>query len=129
MTALFVIGRLVIGLYFIFNGVNHFMRDKILSEYAHSKGVPMPTAAVMATGVLLLLGGLSMLLGLYPVFGVVILLIFFIPVSVIMHNFWAVSDPQAKMIEMVNFLKNMALVGALLMFLMIPRPWPFGVVF
>jgi hypothetical protein len=43
-----------------------------------------------------------------------------------MHNFWALSDPQMKQADVINFLKNMALVGALLMLLAIPQPWPFS---
>jgi hypothetical protein len=43
-----------------------------------------------------------------------------------MHNFWAVSDPQMKQADMINFLKNTALVRALLMLLAIPQPWPFS---
>jgi putative oxidoreductase len=43
-----------------------------------------------------------------------------------MHNFWAVSDPQMQQADMINFLKNTALVGALLMLLAIPQPWPFS---
>lgn len=43
-----------------------------------------------------------------------------------MHNFWAVSDPQMKPADMINFLKNTALVRALLMLLAIPQPWPFS---
>jgi putative oxidoreductase len=45
-------------------------------------------------------------------------------VSFPIHNFWAVQEPQAKMTEMVNFMKNMALLGFVLMTVAIPRPWP-----
>jgi hypothetical protein len=45
-------------------------------------------------------------------------------VSFQMHNFWKVADAQTKQIDMINFTKNMALVGALLMFLLLPHPWP-----
>jgi hypothetical protein len=41
-----------------------------------------------------------------------------------MHNFWTVQDQQAKMGEMINFLKNIAILGLLLMTLGVPRPWP-----
>jgi len=41
-----------------------------------------------------------------------------------MHAYWKVADAQAKQIDMINFTKNMALVGAFLMFLLLPRPWP-----
>lgn len=43
-----------------------------------------------------------------------------------MHAFWKVSDPQQRMGERVNFTKNIALLGSLLMFLVIPAPWPLG---
>jgi putative oxidoreductase len=79
---------------------------------------------VAGTGVVLLVGGLSMLLGVYPVVGIILLIIFLLGVSFQMHNFWKVADAQMKQIDMINFTKNMALVGALLMFLLLPRPWP-----
>jgi len=45
-------------------------------------------------------------------------------VSFQMHSYWKVDDAQMKQIDMINFTKNMALVGALLMFLLLPPPWP-----
>lgn len=99
----------------------------MMSGYANAKGVPVPSAAVALTGLMILLGGLSILLGVYPIIGVILLGAFLIPVSFMMHNFWKVQDPQMKMGEMINFMKNMALLGALLMFAAIPRPWPLSV--
>jgi uncharacterized membrane protein YphA (DoxX/SURF4 family) len=80
--------------------------------------------AVAGTGVILLLGSLSMLLGVYPVVGIILLIVFLLGVSFQMHSYWKVDDAQMKQIDMINFTKNMALVGALLMFLLLPRPWP-----
>ena len=57
---------------------------------------------------------------------IIILIIFLLGVSFQMHNFWKLDDPQTKQIDMINFTKNMALVGALLMFLRLPHPWPMG---
>lgn len=124
MNILFLIGRIIFGGYFIFSGLNHFKNLRMLSSYAQSKGTPAPSAAVIVSGIMILLGGLSILLGVYPVVGIALIIAFLIPVSFIMHNFWAVSDQQMKMIDMINFTKNLALVGATLMFLAIPRPWP-----
>ena len=76
------------------------------------------------TGAILLLAGLSMLLGVYPVIGVILLIIFLLGVSFQMHSFWKLDDAQMKQIDMINVTKNMALVGALLMFLLLPHPWP-----
>jgi uncharacterized membrane protein YphA (DoxX/SURF4 family) len=69
--------------------------------------------------------GITILLGYYPEIGVAALVLFLIPVSYKMHNFWAVPAEQ-RMAEMVNFTKNAALLGSALMFLKIPKPWPFS---
>jgi len=55
---------------------------------------------------------------------IVLLIIFLLGMSFQMHNFWKVADAQTKQIDVINFTKNMSLVGALLMFLLLPRPWP-----
>jgi uncharacterized membrane protein YphA (DoxX/SURF4 family) len=65
-----------------------------------------------------------MLLGVYAPIGIVLLIVFLLGVSVQMHSFWKEDDAQMKQIDMINFTKNMALIGALLMFLLLPRPWP-----
>ncbi len=112
MEALFWLGRILYGGFFILNGLNHFMRLGMLSGYAQSKGVPAPQVAVVVTGLMLLLGGLAVLTGLYVQVGLWLLVIFLVVVSFWMHNFWAIPDPMQKMAEQVNFMKNMGLLGA-----------------
>ena len=56
--------------------------------------------------------------------GIILLIIFLLVMSFQMHNYWKVDDAQMKQIDMINFTKNMALIGALLMFLLLPHPWP-----
>jgi uncharacterized membrane protein YphA (DoxX/SURF4 family) len=124
MQIAFLIGRIVLGVYYLFNAFNHFRNLNMMAGYAGSKGVPAPKLAVAGTGVLLLLGGLSILLGVQPTIGVILIVVFLVPVAFMMHNFWAVQDPQMKMMEMVNFTKNLALAASALMFLAIPQPWP-----
>lgn len=120
----FLIGRILIGLFFLFAGFNHFGRLNMMAGYAKMKGTPAPKLAVGGSGVLLLLGGASLLLGFHPSVGVILLVIFLLPTSFMIHNFWAIQDPQAKMGEMAQFQKNIAILGLLLMTLLIPRPWP-----
>jgi hypothetical protein len=45
-----------------------------------------------------------------------------------MHNFWAVQDPQQKMMEMVSFMKNMAIWAGVLNLLFVPQS-PFSWLF
>jgi uncharacterized membrane protein YphA (DoxX/SURF4 family) len=125
MSLIFLIGRVIVGAYYLYNGANHFLKFRSLVEYAKTKGVETPEIAVAGSGLLLAVAGLTLLLGIYPEVGVAALVLFFIPVTYIMHNFWGVA-PEQKMAETVNFTKNMALLGSALMFLRIPKPWPLG---
>jgi len=123
-TAIFMVGRLLLGGYFVFGGFNHFTMITPMAGYAQSKGVPIPNVAVAISGLLLWVGGLSLLLGIDPTVGVIALTVFLVPVTFMMHAFWKVSDPQMRMGEMVNFTKNLALLGAALMLLSVSQPWP-----
>lgn len=123
MNAFFLLGRLLFGGFFAFNGINHFLQLGYMAGYAGMKGVPAPTVAVALTGVMLLLGGLSVLLGAWPRIGVALIVLFLLPTSVMMHDFWNVQDPMQQVGEQVNFMKNLALTGAALMLLAIPVPW------
>ncbi len=115
MEILFLIGRVLFGGFFIYNAYGHLANLTATSGYAQMKGVPMPKAATVLTGLMLLAGGLSILLGFRPLIGIFILLAFLIPMTLVMHQFWATADPMQKGMERVQFSKNAALVGALLM--------------
>jgi uncharacterized membrane protein YphA (DoxX/SURF4 family) len=127
MELLFLLGRIIFGGYFVMMGMNHFMKNAMMAQYAASKGVPSAKMAVYVTGLLLIFGGAGILLGVYTQLAVLLLAVFLIPVSFKMHNFWAIKDPMANMADMVNFMKNTALLGAALMTLAIPEPWAFSV--
>jgi uncharacterized membrane protein YphA (DoxX/SURF4 family) len=105
-------------------GIPHFTKLSMMSQYAASKGVPLAPAAVVLTGILLLIAGITIILGFYPEIGVIALVIFYLPVTFMMHNFWSVENPMARMAEQTNFMKNMALMGSALMYLFIRKPWP-----
>jgi putative oxidoreductase len=117
-------GRVVFGGFFLYNGLNHFMQRDALVQYARSKGVHAAHAAVAASGVLLIGGGLSVLTGILPKLGAGLISTFLLGVSPRMHAFWRENDPEKRMHEMVNFTKNMALLGASLIAAGHPEPWP-----
>jgi putative oxidoreductase len=119
----FLFGRVIVGGFFLMNSFNHLAQLNMMTGYAKSKGIPAPALAVGGSGVLLFLGGLSLLLGYHPTIGAALLVIFLLSASFGIHNFWTVQDQQAKQGEMINFLKNMAILGLLLMTLAIPQPW------
>jgi uncharacterized membrane protein YphA (DoxX/SURF4 family) len=127
MRALFLLGRAMFGGYFAWNGLNHFLNRGMMSQYAAAKGVTAPEKAVPASGAMILAGGVSVLVGVKPRQGLALIVGFLIPVSLQMHRFWEVDDPSQRMSEMVNFTKNMALVGAALALMQIDEPWPLSV--
>lgn len=127
MDILFLIGRIIFGGYFLMGAWSHIIKIDNLTGYAASKGVPSPKAMVFLSGVFLLLGGLGIVFGIAPEAALALLIIFLVPVSFKMHAFWKETDPTARMNERVAFMKNLALIGALLMLYAIPVPWAFNV--
>lgn len=115
MEIVVLIGRILFSLIFIFSGFGHFAGRKMMAEYAKSKGVPAAELGVLASGVLALLGGLSVLLGYQARYGAWLLVLFLLPVTFMMHRFWAETDPMQKIHERVNFFKNLGLTGAALL--------------
>ena len=127
MIGLFVLGRIVFGSFFLWHGIEHFRQAHMMTQYTRMKGVPAPNAAVLLSGLMIIIGGLSIVLGWRPIVGVTLIVLFLVPVALLMHNFWTLTDPQARMADRVNFEKDLALAGAALMLLAVPRPWPLGI--
>ncbi len=98
-----------------------------MAQYAAAKNVPMPDLAVTATGVALTIGGASILLGIKPKVGALAIAGFLAGVSPIMHDFWKAEDPNQRQNDMVNFMKNMALLGAAMALMAVEEPWPASV--
>lgn len=126
MEIAFLVGRIIVGLYWLMGAVNHFTQVKSMVPYAKMKNVPMAEIAVPGTGVLLILAALSIITGFYPIVAVAALVIFLVPVTFMMHNFWTIEDPMAKMTDMIMFTKNMSMIGYTLILLGIPQPWAFS---
>jgi uncharacterized membrane protein YphA (DoxX/SURF4 family) len=121
-----LLSRLILGFYFIFNAFNHLRNLNSLAGWVQSKNLPAPKLLVILTGFLLLVGGVTILLGIYVEIGVLALTLFFLPVTFLMHDFWKETDPQMKIMHMINFMKNLALWAAILALLFVPQPWPFS---
>jgi len=119
-----VLGRLIFGGFFLYNGINHFMQRDQLAGFAESKGVPAASVAVQASGAMMIAGGLSMLTGYRPKVGSALITAFLAGVSPTMHAFWNEEDPQKRQGELINFMKNVALAGAALLATSSREPWP-----
>ncbi|MGI9118377.1 MAG: DoxX family protein [Minisyncoccia bacterium] len=123
MEIIFLIGRLIVGWFFLTTAYSHIVKASGLIGYAKYKKVPMAEVAVYGTGVLALLGGLAVTLGLYTNIGLWALIVFMVGVTFGMHQFWSIDDAGAKSNEYIAFRKNMAILGLLLMMLALNTPW------
>jgi uncharacterized membrane protein YphA (DoxX/SURF4 family) len=122
---IFLIGRLAVGGMYLWSGIANLLQLEGKAGYAASKGLPAAPVFVGLASLLLVAAGLSLATGLRPRAGVAALSLFLVPVTVIMHNFWALQG-LPRLVEMHSFLGNLGLLGSALMFLAIPRPWPFS---
>ena len=111
--AVVLLGRLFFVLIFLMAAPNHFSKQTI--AFAASQGVPFASFAVPLSGVLALAGGLSILLGYRAKIGAWLIALFLVPVTLTMHNFWAVHDPMMAQMQMVMFMKNVAILGGALL--------------
>jgi putative oxidoreductase len=107
------VGRVLLSAIFILASFGHFSAGTV--QYAASQGVPLPSVAVPLSGVLALLGGLSVALGYRAKIGAWLLVLFLAPVTLMMHRFWGVADPMMAQMQQIMFMKNMAILGAALL--------------
>ena len=125
----YLLGRLLLGGFFIISGVRHFQNLAMMAGFTGSKGVPSPKLAVMISGLLIILGGVSILLGVRPHWGIALVSAFLLPVTFLMHQYWKHTDVMMRINDQVNFMKNIAILGASWMLLMIPQPWAYSLTF
>ena len=121
----FLIGRLMVGGMYLGAGMANLADLDGKVGYAASKGLVQPQLLVPLASLLLALAGLSIVTGLLPRIGALAVVLFLVPVTLIIHNFWAYEGMQ-RMSEMHSFMGNLGLIGSALMFLAIPQPWPFS---
>ena len=127
MDIIMIIGRVLFALVFLASGLNHLTKAKAMVGYAQFKKVPMPAASIYVSGLLMLLGGLSVVLGIYADLGAIVLAALLLVMAVKMHDFWAQTDPQAKQGETASFFKNVSMAGAsLFMFALVANGGEFG---
>ena len=119
MDIVFLDARILFAAIFLASAIGHFANQKQMAEYAKAMGAPAPGLAVPLTGLMILAGSLMILLGIWGDLGALLLVLFLVPTSFIMHAFWKMDkeqDPQMAQLEQISFLKNISLTGGALAF-------------
>ena len=106
------LGRLLFVVIFLLAGLNHFAKATV--AFAASAGVPMASVLVPLSGLVAFFGALSILLGYRAKIGAWLIVLFLIGVTPL-HKFWGISDPRMQQMQMVLFMKNIAMLGAALL--------------
>jgi len=108
-----LVGRQLFSMIFILASAGHFTPGAIALAAEH--GVPMAGLLVPLSGVIALTGSLSVLFGFRARIGGALLVVFLVPVTFTMHNFWAAADDAAFRLQLLLFLRNIALLGCALL--------------
>ncbi len=115
MDVVFLIGRILFGVLFIYSGSGHFMAAEAMQGIARQRGAPSPGVTVPLTGAVIIVSGLAVILGVLPDLAALLIAGFLFLTALIIHAFWTVDDPQMRQMEQVQFFKDLALAGAALM--------------
>jgi len=108
------IGRILLGAFFIGVGSGQLSDPKKALAYAKSKAVWKPEIVVPFASYLLIISGFTIILGLpFLWFAKAFLIPFLIIVNYTMHAFWKETG-KSKETELLFFMYNCALIGALL---------------
>lgn len=113
MKTVTLIGRILFSAIFLITASGHFMPETI--AFAASQGVPLAAIAVPLSGVMEIVGALSIAIGYKAKWGAWLIVLFLVPITFSMHKFWTIEDPVARYGDMAHFLKNISMLGGALL--------------
>ena len=113
MKYIVLVGRILFSFIFIMTIMGHFSQQDI--SFAAAAGVPLASFAVPISGIIAFLGGLSIAFGYKAKWGAWLIVLFLVPITIMMHNFWAAPDKMTAQMQMAMFIKNISILGGALM--------------
>jgi len=112
-----LIGRILFAYFFgVVAGVGHFRRDQMMRGYAQQAGFPVPAVAGWVAGLWLMLGAVSVGLGIWPDVGSLMIGAFVIPAALFFHRYWTLEDEMQKATQTQLFYRNLVILGAAVVF-------------
>jgi len=121
-TTLAFFARLLMAALFLVSAFNKVMGFKIVAEAMAAKGFPQPEAMLVLTIILEAVGGVLLIVNWHAGLAAVALALFTLAAGTIFHDFWHAKDGAAYMNEFNHYLKNIAVVGGLLLVAAQPKP-------
>lgn len=105
---------ILLGVFFILNGISHWINNEIYEEYSSKRGLIAPKLMVRLSGILLIFGGVALASGYLLMIGIVGLSFFLVIASFTIHQFWKEQGKEKKLLEGMHFAKNMAILTELI---------------
>lgn len=107
-----LIGRLLIAAIFLVSGIAKLTDTPGTVAHMAAMGIPYPENLAIIAGTAEVLGAIAIATGFLTRIASFGLILFLIPTTLIFHAFWNDTD-QERMSQMVNFMKNLAIIGGL----------------
>jgi len=109
-----LVGRVLLAVMFLLAGLNKIGGFAATSGWMASKGLPMTDVLLVLTIILEIGGAIMIMVGWKASIGAAALLLFTIVASIVFHDFWNLTDAQAIQTQMIMLMKNLSIVGGLL---------------
>jgi putative oxidoreductase len=109
-----LVGRILLATLFILSGFGKIAGYEGTAGYMASKGMPLVNLLLPAAIAVELGGGLLLALGYKARWVALAIFLFLIPTTLIFHAFWGI-DPKDAATQQINFLKNVSIMGGMLM--------------
>ncbi len=110
-----LVGRVMISMIFLMSGMGKVFQFDGQVGYAASQGIPMASAAIAVSAIIEIAAVIMIVVGYKARLGAAALFLWMIPVSFMMHAFWTITDPMAMQINMIMFMKNIAMMGGMML--------------
>jgi len=107
------VARILISAIFVVSGIMKLTNFSATANMIGQRGIPFPAAATAIAILIELVGAAMIIVGWQTKLAAWIQLLYLIPVTLMYHNFWA-APPQIHDMQMMNFLKNVGIMGGLL---------------
>ncbi len=124
MDVIVLIARILFAAIFLASGIGHLTQAEGMAGYAKSQGIPAAKLGVIVSGLLMLVGALSIIFGVWGDLGALMILAAVLPIALLMHKFWKVEG-EARMNEQIQFNKTLSLAGGALalfaLFVLVPE--------
>ena len=108
-----VLGRFVLGAFFAYGGVTHFLALDPITQAMAARGVPQPRLVLIAGSLFQIVFGLLLAFGIAVPVSAIALIAFTVVASLMLVDFWNRQEPARMALRNV-FLSNLAIIGGLL---------------